>query len=246
MKNETIIHPLFIEHFGDLAMRPVPPEELRAVRQQVAKAARYLGDEQLAKLEKTLREPRPRATRSDAPDAKPVAFESGEIVGTVCEIDTEVETAAEAMVKMVSALFRQVLAWIWEPYTCEDGVPMTAQKAREAKEFVFINYVESRGLTREQIGQAVGLSRDKVIELANDFAEKFPVLAKSSDANTDQVTKGFKAFQEKADADARRHVAGLVNRNWGEMRKVFKTKEDGINAVMNGEYSPADQRRTSV
>ena len=152
------------------------------------------------------------------------------------------ETAEEAVMSMAAVVMRQMLAWIWKPFVCEDaGIPMTAQRAREAKALIFINYTENRGLTREQLGQAAGLSRDKLIELANDFAEKFPTLARASSANGDQVARGFRSYQEKADADAKRHVAGLVNRNWEEMSKVYATKEAGIAAVLNGEYSPADQ-----
>ncbi len=118
---------------------------------------------------------------------------------------------------------------------------MTERTSRECKSLVFVNYTEQRGLTREQIGMKVGLSRDKVIEVSNDFAARFPVLARASAANADQVSKGFKAYQEQADAEARHHVALLVDRNWDEMSQVFKSKEDGIRAVMNGEYNLADQ-----
>lgn len=98
-------------------------------------------------------------------------------VDVTSDIDGEerVESLRQLTFRMAAYSMRDLLDWVDEEVVTPGGKSMTFDTSRRIKDNILRNYVRNEGLTCEQIGLRVGISKQHVSHVKQDFEDRFQV-----------------------------------------------------------------------
>lgn len=89
--------------------------------------------------------------------------------------EERVESLRQLTFRMAAYSMRDLLDWVDEEFTTPAGVRMSFDTSRRIKDTILRNYVRNEGLTCEQIGLRVGISKQHVSHVKQDFEDRFQV-----------------------------------------------------------------------